>query len=346
MRLIKCPACDNDISDEAQSCPKCGQPVTEKMRNSGVTQDIARRELRRSSGQRALIVVAIIAAAVIFFAWMSTQTGSSSGGDSGGNASKQGSPTTAQTQASTAPAAPILPSHNYRYEKDGEYGYESELSQDQIEAGVASAPMLMVRYLGQRRGRYRAEIVSGASTSVLSCSSPCSYITARDYYHNPYSGSELIDKEVIPAGNTVAASIMQDAMNGQLRVYGARRRAAHARWLAAQARRPPYVTTAVAFIAANERSEHTTKRAVEGRRVQVSGIVTQKGIVTSKGVVPQTTLWLSASPNLILNFLNSEHAMIAHVHRGQSVTALCQSMDWFMGEPEGEKCWLLPRNVQ
>lgn len=27
MRLVKCGACRGDVSDEAQACPKCGQPT-------------------------------------------------------------------------------------------------------------------------------------------------------------------------------------------------------------------------------------------------------------------------------------------------------------------------------
>ena len=120
---------------------------------------------------------------------------------------------------SHARPAPILPAHYYTYEKNGEYGYEQQLSQKQIDAGIASAPLIMVRYLGQRQGVYRAEILSGATTAILSCSSPCDYITQRDYYYNPYVGSQLINTEVIPAGSTVAAAIMHDAMNGRLIPY-------------------------------------------------------------------------------------------------------------------------------
>lgn len=29
MALIKCPECENDISEKAKSCPKCGHPLTE-----------------------------------------------------------------------------------------------------------------------------------------------------------------------------------------------------------------------------------------------------------------------------------------------------------------------------
>lgn len=349
MKLIQCPACHNDVSDEAKSCPRCGHPVSEEIRDSRATEEIARSELRRSSGQRALIVVAIIAAIVIFFAWLSTQTGSSSGSNSGENASKQGSPTTAQTQvsaaASASPAAPTLPTHNYTYEKGSVYGYQPQLSQNQINSGAASAPLVMVRYLGEHQGVYRAAIVDVADTSILSCSSPCSYITERDYYNNPYFGSQLVDKEIIPAGSTLAAAIMQDAMNGQLRVYGARRRAiqqkqeaARAAWLAEQKRRPPYVITAVALYAAS--GESAVQRKIAGRRLQITGIAIGedptasalflRGGPTSGGI--RRNVWLTVS--------DSDLGAVDKTGWGKSVTVLCQSIDFSLGYPVGNKCRL------
>ena len=55
MRLVKCPACHNDVSDEAQSCPKCGQPLTEEIKR----QPSEKREWRIALGVVAAIVVFI-----------------------------------------------------------------------------------------------------------------------------------------------------------------------------------------------------------------------------------------------------------------------------------------------
>ncbi len=131
-----------------------------------------------------------------------------------------------RTTLRASPPPPSVPTHYYSYEKDGEYGYETQLSQTQIDRGIASAPLIMVRYMGELRGVYRAqivtgspEIVSGPITVVISCSSPCNYITTHEYYFNSYGGAALIDKEVMPAGTTVSAAILHDAMSGQLKVY-------------------------------------------------------------------------------------------------------------------------------
>lgn len=134
-------------------------------------------------------------------------------------------------QSSTSTDALLAPpAHNYVYEKDGVYGYEGQLSEDQRNAGEATAPLFMVRYGGEHHGVYRAQSVKGGYTTDFSCSTPCRYITIKIYYYKPiYSATqfgvfqehenELVDKEVIPARHTVAAAIMQDAMNGQLIPY-------------------------------------------------------------------------------------------------------------------------------
>jgi hypothetical protein len=234
-----------------------------------------------------------------------------SGGHSSGSTSTQSSPAAEQKRGDTASqTAPAIPAHNYVYKKDGVYGYEVQLSKDQVAAGAASAPLVMVRYLGQSRGAYRAEIMNRAFTTILSCTSPCSYITAREYYYNPYAGSQLIDKKVVPAGTTVAAGIMQDAMNGQLIPYDQRpaaiaaraRQAAYKRERLAKERaeyitqererraakrkaednarerlaiehEPPYVTTAAALMFLDSKQATNLMKIVGGRRVQISGRV-------------------------------------------------------------------------
>jgi RNA polymerase subunit RPABC4/transcription elongation factor Spt4 len=103
MRLIKCPACHNDVSDEAQSCPRCGQPVTEEMKDPRLTAEIDRSELKKSSGKRALVTLGILAAIFMYFAWVSSGTGSSSGNNSGGAASTTAGNPQANVYTVTAP---------------------------------------------------------------------------------------------------------------------------------------------------------------------------------------------------------------------------------------------------
>jgi hypothetical protein len=104
------------------------------------------------------------------------------------------------TQDNATATVPPPPAHNYVYVKDGEYGYQPEISQDQLNAGQASAALVMVRYLGEHQGVYRVEVVEGgAYGGTLSCASPCSYVTVKEY---DYDG-ELVDREIAPAGSTI-----------------------------------------------------------------------------------------------------------------------------------------------
>lgn len=325
MALITCPACGSDVSSDAPACPKCGHPIAFANKNS-----------QKSHITDWVIVVVVLATVFGLVSYLPSSSGVNSHG--GATVAIKHKKVSATPRASAPP--PSTPVHYYSYEKDGEYGYEQPLSQNQIDAGMASAPLVMIRYLGKLRGVYRFEVVEGRVTEVFSCSLPCRYITQRNYYYNPYIGSQFINKETFPAGNTIAAAVMYDAMNGQLRVYGARRHAAYVAWLAAQQRRPPYVTTAVQFMKSATYNRDAFKRTLKGRRVQVSGIVAQ--VAVSTGSVSETVVWLKSSPELILNFLHSEDAMIRSLHRGQSITALCPVMhDWFIGYPDGKDCKLL-----
>lgn len=270
--------------------------------------------------------------------------------------SSSGSGSSAQTVANALPPS----SHNYVYEKDGEYGYQPQLSQDQINAGDASRPLVMFRYLGKSRGVYRAQSSTGPFTGVLSCSAPCDYITVVTHY----ADGEIADRQVMPGDdNSIAAEVMQDAMNGQLRVYGAARRAAQARWeaqrraaraawLAAQAHRGPYVTTAVAIDAAFRRDRNATLHVLDGRLLKVSGIVASKSasLVPEGDCCDSVELYLRDGPDpfnyVRLDFQPSQYGAIQGVHAGQHVTALCKSLDLNFPGATPEGCRLLKARAQ
>lgn len=126
--------------------------------------------------------------------------------------------TVTANQATTA-TIPSPPTHNYVYEKDGVYGYRQQLSQDDINAGTASKPLLMIRYLGEKDTVYRVVIDDGSGVEgVLSCKSPCNFITAETV-----ENEQVVGTAVAPAAGTIAGDVMQDAINGYLKVYGIRK---------------------------------------------------------------------------------------------------------------------------
>lgn len=252
-----------------------------------------------------------------------------------------------------APPAPAAPLHNYVYEQDGQYGYQPQLSPDQINAGAASAPLVMFRYLGESRGVYRAQSQTAPFTGVLSCSAPCDYITVLTYY----ADGEIAARQVMPGNNnSIAAEVMQDAMNGQLIPYDQRpaakaaakaaaaKRAARAAWLAAQARRGPYVTTASALYAAYRHNQRAILHVLDGRPLQVSGIVW----AASEDSPGDLELDLrTGSYPLNLNFPPSQYGAVHGVRIGQSITALCQELgSGLPPEASGASCQLLDKQSE
>lgn len=114
--------------------------------------------------------------------------------------------------------APAEPDHNYAMEEDGEYGYESALSQDDKNAGRAVKPVIMVRYLGQKRGTYSVQMQGGQTVQRLSCKSPCDFIKINYIY----AGQTMKTETVRTTGDSVMDAVFSDAMNDQLKPYRAR----------------------------------------------------------------------------------------------------------------------------
>jgi hypothetical protein len=57
MALIKCPACSKEVSDQADTCPACGQPIRRGF--------LGRAGTERTFNVGCLIVVLVIGALVV-----------------------------------------------------------------------------------------------------------------------------------------------------------------------------------------------------------------------------------------------------------------------------------------
>lgn len=120
------------------------------------------------------------------------------------------------TSAETNAPAEMPPDHYYVYaEKDGTYGYTRPLSQEDINSGTAENELVLIRYLGEQNGIYKAITTNpDGSEGLISCSKPCQFITVQTI-----DNGQVINKEVIPAADTLGQAIMTDAINGKLKVY-------------------------------------------------------------------------------------------------------------------------------
>lgn len=80
MSLISCPECQNQVSDTASACPKCGAPIS-KSANSVTASK------RTSAGRKVLIGVGVIVAVPIIAAVVSGGSSSSSSPSAAGSGS-------------------------------------------------------------------------------------------------------------------------------------------------------------------------------------------------------------------------------------------------------------------
>jgi hypothetical protein len=78
------------------------------------------------------------------------------------------------------PAPTPVITHNYAMEQDGEYGYESGISEDDAKQGTVAKPLMMYRYLGKIHGAYTVETSGdGGAVARASCEDPCNFVKIR-----------------------------------------------------------------------------------------------------------------------------------------------------------------------
>lgn len=129
--------------------------------------------------------------------------------------SKETPKAASQPAETPAPVAPPQPTHYYSIAQDGEYGYQSALSDDDRKAGTMTKPLLMVRYQGKTGNKYRVDLIDNGVTNKVSCESPCKFIKSETYL----DGYKARTDTVAAAEGSLVWAILQDAMNGQLEVY-------------------------------------------------------------------------------------------------------------------------------
>lgn len=124
--------------------------------------------------------------------------------------------------------APIQPPHNYQMVDQGTYGYEPALSEDDIRKGIATKPLIMVRYEGNRDGTYVILIlgVDQNNSNVanrVSCRLPCQYAKSEMLL-----GGSVISTETLPVRrDSIMGAMLEDAVSGQLAPYGQGQRDSH-----------------------------------------------------------------------------------------------------------------------
>ena len=124
---------------------------------------------------------------------------------------------TAEASEAQAPAQenPANRAHGYAIKDGMEYGYETAISDDDAKAGQVANKVMMMRYAGEKDGKYQVHAKDGAATTVIECDKQCDYIKTMAFVDN-----QLVQKEMMKGGNGSIASIaLADAINGQLEPF-------------------------------------------------------------------------------------------------------------------------------
>lgn len=122
--------------------------------------------------------------------------------------------------AAEEPPQPVAPAHYYSIAENGEYGYEVGLSDDDRHAGKVAAPLMMVRYLGEKDGIYTVAMPAGGGVvNAFSCRPPCEFIKSQIKVNGQVVKTETMRNP----GNAVVSAVMLDAINGKLTQYRVKR---------------------------------------------------------------------------------------------------------------------------
>lgn len=119
---------------------------------------------------------------------------------------------TATPGAPPEQASPVKPDHFYSMRDGNEYGYERAISNEEQNQGQAANKLLMLKFAGQKDGKYQVYTQDKQTFGVFECSAPCDYIKTMVFF-----GKEHIKTERIKGGTgSIAGAALTDAINGKL----------------------------------------------------------------------------------------------------------------------------------
>jgi len=104
---------------------------------------------------------------------------------------------------------------------NGTYGYEQALSEDDVRSGTATKPLVMMRYEGNKNGRFvilvfGTDASDGSIVNRVSCQAPCAFAKSETL-----AGDTVVKSETIPVKpNAIIGGMLEDAVSGQLVPYG------------------------------------------------------------------------------------------------------------------------------
>lgn len=207
MAIVACKECGGQVSDKAAACPHCGAAVAVK----------ASPVVRYGGGFVVVVMVLAVFGAIV---GNSGQKGADQNVARAPDADRSGSPVV------ETPTATPAPQHNYVHKEDGEYGYQPAISEEESRNGVAQKPLVLVRYFGNANDTIKLELRGGDSEAktVVACKGQCDVAKVTTYIGNIKGETQTI--RISP--QSLIGAILDDALAGELEVYGKNRKAQNA----------------------------------------------------------------------------------------------------------------------
>src|SRR5579872_7493329 len=187
MALITCTECGNKVSSVAAACPSCGAPP-----RGAASNPVGASVAKAASNTLLWYVAGGIGVVGLLIASLSGSDGSH------------------------VAVAAARPTHFYAFEKDGLYGYQSALTEQDKQNGIASKPLIMIRYLGmQGEQQHWVQIEAPSQQTEWTCTLPCAYATGQSFNFLGRSGDQNV---LAVAPGSILSNIVDDIKADQLKI--------------------------------------------------------------------------------------------------------------------------------
>lgn len=126
----------------------------------------------------------------------------------------------AANSATEAVPVPIARAHNYDFQEGHEYGYTMAPTEDNARAGMAANQVTMIKYAGEKDGRYQLHVSQGSVLTAIECSYPCEVAKIMIIMDMPgVPPSTMNIQRVRLNADAVAMLALEDAVKGRLTRY-------------------------------------------------------------------------------------------------------------------------------
>jgi hypothetical protein len=134
-----------------------------------------------------------------------------------------------ERQESQQPASPsaeapqVLPQrdHNYDFKEGMEYGYTMAQTESNAKDGLAASQVTMLKFAGEKDGRYQLHANNGSVLTAIECTYPCDVAKIMIIMDMPGVPPSAMNVQRLRLNaDAVGMLALEDAAKGKLRQYG------------------------------------------------------------------------------------------------------------------------------